>query len=199
MLLKKTPLKRLVREIMGDVAMYSMKLSAGGFTNLHEACEDELVKVFQNAGDAAAHAGRITIFAKDMAFCEKVRKNHPNPVMGYKFNEHASGASPHSSVSTASRRRCGSGSRSSKKQVQKKPSGAGIEKTKKKHKHKSSKQPTSSLLQPPKAQKAPKPQPQQPLFQQMPRKAPRKMPIAAAVAVADDEESSHSSEIDMTQ
>jgi histone H3 len=183
-LLKKAPLRRLVRETMQDETDTPLKLSSNAFANLHEAVEDELVKVFTTAGIAAKHAGRITIYSRDMALAENIRKAHPNPVMGYQFSCADTAGPVHRTAGSRSRSRK---SASSKKQAV--PSRHDSAVPVRKDGAVPAKAPKKSVISN-RPQKAPRHTGVSPQQQQARKAAARKARVAA------DEESS---EIDMTQ
>lgn len=62
----KLPFSRLIREVLMDVATVDMRVERQALHALQEACEIYVTQIFEDSNRCASHAGRITVFPKDM-------------------------------------------------------------------------------------------------------------------------------------
>ena len=77
-LLRRLPFQRYVREIAEDCAVEGgIRFTASALTALQEASETYLVGVFEDTNLAAIHAGRVTVFEKDMQLSLRLRGERP--------------------------------------------------------------------------------------------------------------------------
>ena len=72
LLIKKLPFQRLVREIAQDFRS-DLRFQSSAVLALQEASEAFLVNTFEDANLCAIHAGRVTIFPKDLALAKRIR------------------------------------------------------------------------------------------------------------------------------
>lgn len=77
-LIRKAPLKRLVKEICEDNCNNShflegTKWQSNAFDAVHEALEAYAVSIFEDSNLEAIHAGRVTIMPKDMQITRRIR------------------------------------------------------------------------------------------------------------------------------
>ena len=77
LLLRKGPFARLVREICETGRRGNpLRFTAMAMFSMQTACEDYLVRYFEDANLAALHAKRVTIMQKDMQLVGRIRTNN---------------------------------------------------------------------------------------------------------------------------
>jgi histone H3 len=72
-LLLKAPFRRLVREIIQDLAVDQVRVQPAAFDALQEACEAFIVQLYEEAQLYAIHAKRQTLQVKDMELACRIR------------------------------------------------------------------------------------------------------------------------------
>jgi histone H3/H4 len=72
LLLRKTPFCRLVREI-AERYRSDLRFQQSAILALQEACEDYIVKLFEDTNLTAIHAKRVTIMPKDLRLARRIR------------------------------------------------------------------------------------------------------------------------------
>jgi len=71
-LIQKLPFSRLVRAIAANLGEYRFQTSA--IAAVQEATEAYLVGLFEDSQLCAIHAGRVTVYARDMALARRMRQ-----------------------------------------------------------------------------------------------------------------------------
>lgn len=71
----KLPFQRLVREI-AEECKEGVRFQASAIEALQEASEQYVTELLEEAYEMSIHRGRITLMAKDVELCRKIRKNH---------------------------------------------------------------------------------------------------------------------------
>ena len=74
LLIRKLPFQRLIREVAGVVgSIKDVRFQSDTFIILQEASEAYLTKLFEDTNLCAIHAGRVTIYPKDMQLARRIR------------------------------------------------------------------------------------------------------------------------------
>ena len=73
LLCRKLPFQRLVREVAGRIRSGDFRFQSTALLGLQEACEDYIIRLFDDTNLCAIHAGRKTIKIKDMSLALRVR------------------------------------------------------------------------------------------------------------------------------
>ena len=76
LLIKKTPFRRLVREIAQGIRE-DLRFQSSAVEALQEAAEAYLISLFEDARRAAVHARRVTIKPKDVALARRLGGGRP--------------------------------------------------------------------------------------------------------------------------
>ena len=72
LLIRKLPFQRLVREVAQDFKD-DLRFQSHAIMALQEASEAYLASLFEDTNFCAIHAGRVTIFPKDMQLARRIR------------------------------------------------------------------------------------------------------------------------------
>lgn len=85
LLIRKLPFQRLVRQITQDQFQQQYRFQSAALQALHEAAEAYLVNLFEEAYLCSIHAGRVTIFPKDLSLALRIRGEYIGK-REFKFN-----------------------------------------------------------------------------------------------------------------
>ena len=77
LLIRRAPLLRLIKDLATEMTNGSfpqgIKFQKGAIDAIHNAAEDYLTHLYEDTNLEAIHAGRITIYAKDMQLARRIR------------------------------------------------------------------------------------------------------------------------------
>ena len=72
LLIRKLPFQRLVREITQKIRP-GFRFQSTAILALQEACEDYLVRMFEDVNICAIHGGRVTVMIKDIQLWSRIK------------------------------------------------------------------------------------------------------------------------------